>query len=249
MFQNTVRSHNNPFCHKVQAVVDDNNAVLTESLVKKDPRQKAMWSPNRWNGRGAEVDNRTSNKQIAAEFTKEKTDACDIIHEAINSGIVVLSSIVGIEAMNCGVMMHCTQMKDVKNATKRLPEEDRVFAFHFLFRHVRDVIHKNTFHNTTFVKALEQCVLKFMNAETITNESDRRNGKRTMLEHLVAHMCNRKVQKLVKSMFGNDIDVSIESKLHEKPKLWRRNKGEFFVHKKTTNNNACKATETQKANG
>ena len=99
---------------------------------------------------------------------------------------------------------------------------------------MRDVIHKNTFHNTTFVKALEQHVLKFMNAETITNESDRRNGKRTMLEHLVAHAHNRKVQKIVKSIFGKNIEVSIESKLCEKPKMWRRNKGEFLVHK---NNN------------
>ena len=95
---------------------------------------------------------------------------------------------------------------------------------------------------------MEQHVLKWMNAETITNAGEKINGGKNMVELSTTSTHNRKAQKCVQCVFGRTVEVSTQSKLFEQNvKEWRRNKGEFFVHLKTKSNDKYTVTETTKA--
>ena len=220
--------------------------------------QPTLWSIDRFNARkgttlldarNSLASARPSPEEISAQLEvleREKAHASRLISEAITGSWIGYANAMGLvyyeqDSPDCRQIV---TMRDLCLAFRVMNNDERIAAVYFLTGFTRDALHTQVLYRYTHQEAVEDYVMKTLNATFDTARTALAPGHRTCVSQLYSQLYNTKQQKLKTQVLPDNVSVAVVSNGYITTPHWKRPKTHYFVHRKTRLSNGTLRSET-----
>ena len=172
-----------------------------------------------------------SNERLVV-IEREKNQASGLINDAIAGSWIGYANAMGLvyREKDSPDSRTIATMRDLRLAFRDMDVDERIAAVYFLTGYTRDVLHPQVLFGLTHQVAVDDYVMKTLNAEFETERANIKPGHKTCVGQLYSQIYNLKQQKLKKQVIPANVSVAVVSHGYVTTPHWKRPKTHYFVH-------------------